>query len=89
MPAWIIDDLAGLSPGRAFGSREGEFGDDPGDVFEVAVVVQQYQLVLDGDARDESVDGGAYRHPSLATPEVDERGLSAALDRVARMVESV
>lgn len=38
---------------------EEEIGDDARPLLEIPVVVEQEQLVLDGDAGDEAVHGGA------------------------------
>jgi hypothetical protein len=49
----------------------------------------QQQVVLDGDAGDEAVYGGADRHPSPAAAEVDESGFFLALDGILGTVESI
>ncbi len=70
---------------EASSSGEGKLGYHSRHVLEAAVVVQQHEIVLDGDAGDQAVDCGADRHPGPAAPEVDERSLPVALDRIPRM----
>ena len=69
-----------FSPPRPL--RQSQFAHHAGDVLEVTVVVQQREVVLDGDARDEAVDGAADGDTRGAAGAVDARGLDRAEPRV-------